>query len=117
MYDTEAEAKACSTGDMQLVEDQQTGLVYNTVFRPELMTYDDHYQNEQALSPLFQEYIKSASRIIDRCMGRDSIVEVGCGKGFFLEMLLAKVFNVAGFDPIAIRGVTDKLKKIPSTHE
>ncbi len=99
MYDTEAEARACPTGDMQLVEDQRTGLVHNAAFRPELMAYDAHYQNEQALSPLFQAHLDSVSRIIDRCMGRDSIVEVGCGKGFFLEMLLAKGFDVAGFDP------------------
>lgn len=99
MYGTEAEAKACPKGDMHLVEDQRTGFVYNAAFRPELMTYDANYQNEQALSPLFREHLESVSRIIDRYMGRDSIFEVGCGKGFFLEILSAKGFNVAGFDP------------------
>jgi hypothetical protein len=99
MYDTEAEAKACPKGDVLLVEDQRTGLVYNTAFRPELMVYDAHYQNEQALSPLFQRHLKFVSRIIDRCLGRDSIVEVGCGKGFFLEMLLHYGFDISGFDP------------------
>jgi SAM-dependent methyltransferase len=99
MYDTEAEAKACPKGDMELVEDQRTGLVYNAAFRPGLMAYDANYQNEQALSQMFQEHLEFVSRIIDRCMGRDSIVEVGCGKGLFLEMLLAKGFDVAGFDP------------------
>ena len=83
MYDTEAEAKACPTGVMQLVEDQQTGLIYNAAFRSELMVYDAHYQNEQALSSLFKEHLESVSCIIDRCIGRDSLVEVGCGKGFF----------------------------------
>ena len=99
MYDTEEEAKACPKGNVQLVEDQRTGLVYNAAFRPELMAYDAHYQNEQALSPLFQVHLESVSSIIDRCMGRNSIVEVGCGKGFFLEMLLGKGFDVTGFDP------------------
>jgi hypothetical protein len=42
MYDSEAEAKACPKGDVQLVEDQRTGLVYNAAFRPELMTYDSN---------------------------------------------------------------------------
>jgi hypothetical protein len=100
MYDTEAEAKDCPKGDVQLVEDQRTGLVYNAAFRPELMAYDAHYQNEQALSPLFQKHLEFVSCIIDRCLGRDSIVEVGCGKGFFLEMLLHNGFDIAGFDPI-----------------
>jgi Methyltransferase domain len=99
MYDTEVEAKACPTGVMQLVEDQQTGLVYNAAFCSELMVYDAHYQNEQALSPLFKEHLESVSCIIDRCIGRDSLVEVGCGKGFFLEMLLTKGFDITGFDP------------------
>lgn len=99
MYATEAEARACPVGDIELVEDQLTGLVYNATFRPELVVYDVHYQNEQALSPLFQSHLDSVSRIIDRCMGRDMIVELGCGKGFFLEMLLANGFDVAGFDP------------------
>jgi hypothetical protein len=99
MYDTEPEAKACPKGDVRLVEDQSSGLVYNAAFRPELMTYDAHYQNEQAVSPLFQAHLESVAQIIDRCMGRDSIVEVGCGKGYFLEMLLAKGFGITGFDP------------------
>jgi hypothetical protein len=100
MYDTEAQAKACPKGDVQLVEDQRTGLVYNAAFQSELMAYDSHYQNEQATSPLFQKHLESVSLIIERCMGRDSIVEVGCGKGFFLEILLGKGFDVVGFDPI-----------------
>ena len=39
MYDTEEEAKV-SEVDVQLVEDQHTGLAFNVGFRPELMTYD-----------------------------------------------------------------------------
>jgi hypothetical protein len=99
MYDTEAEAKACPRGDVRLIEDQQTGLVYNAAFRPELMTYDSHYQNEQAVSPLFHKHLEAVSRIIERCAGKGSLVEVGCGKGFFLEMLLTSGFDVTGFDP------------------
>jgi SAM-dependent methyltransferase len=99
MYETEAEAKACPRGNVRLVEDQDSGLVYNAAFRPELMNYDAHYQNEQAVSPLFQAHLGSVAQIIERTMGRDSIVEVGCGKGSFLEMLLAKGYDVTGFDP------------------
>lgn len=99
MYDTKADAKACPKGDMQLVEDLQTGLVYNQSFCPELMNYDSNYQNEQALSPLFYSHLEFVADIIDRCMGRSVIVEVGCGKAFFLEMLLSKQFDVTGFDP------------------
>lgn len=110
MYDTEAEAQACPKGDMRLVEDQQTGLVYNAAFRPELMVYDAHYQNEQALSPLFQEHLEAVSRIVERCMGRTALVEVGCGKGHFLEMLLAQGIDVTGFDP-AYEGSNPRVMK------
>jgi SAM-dependent methyltransferase len=99
MYRSEAEAKACPKGDMLLVEDQKSGLIYNAKFRPELMNYDDCYQNEQGVSQFFREHLNSVTSIVERCLGRDSIVEVGCGKGFFLEMLLEKGFDVTGFDP------------------
>ena len=99
MYESETEAKACLKGDMLLVEDQDTGLIYNMDFRPELMKYDSHYQNEQGVSNFFREHLDSVACIVDHCLGRDSLVEVGCGKGFFLEMLLEKGFNVIGFDP------------------
>ncbi len=110
MYDTEVEAKACPKGDVQLVEDQETGLVYNAHFRPELMAYDAHYQNEQAVSPLFQAHLEAVSRIVERRMGRDLLVEVGCGKAYFLEMLLAKGIDVTGFDP-TYEGSNPKVRK------
>lgn len=99
MYDSEAEAKDCPKGDIDLIEDQRTGLVYNAAFRSELMVYDDHYQNEQGVSPQFQEHLQSVSAIIERTIGREALVEIGCGKGFFLEKLLANGFDVTGFDP------------------
>lgn len=99
MYDTQAEAVSCPKGELRIVEDLRTGLVYNDAFVPELMTYDDHYQNEQAVSPLFRRHLESVLAIVDRGLGRNSLVEVGCGKGWFLELLLEKGFDVSGFDP------------------
>ena len=99
MYDSKEDAIACPKGDVRLVEDLETGLVYNAAFSPELMVYDRNYQNEQAVSPLFQRHLETVERKIDRSMGKDALVEVGCGKGYFLEMLLAKGFEVTGFDP------------------
>ena len=48
-YDTAEEARACPKGDVRLVEDLTSGLVYNAAFRPELIVYDANYQNEQAV--------------------------------------------------------------------
>ncbi|MEI7788835.1 MAG: methyltransferase domain-containing protein [Chlorobiaceae bacterium] len=110
MYDTEAEAIACPKGDVRLVEDLQTGLVYNASFRPEFMVYDEHYQNEQAVSPLFQEHLIYVAQIIKRSIGSDGIVEVGCGKGYFLELLLQKGVDVTGFDP-AYEGINTRIER------
>ncbi|MDB4035275.1 class I SAM-dependent methyltransferase [Pseudomonadales bacterium] len=99
MYDTEAEAKTCTRGDVCLVENLKTGLIYNATFQPELMDYDEHYQNEQAVSPSFKEHLNSVEKIVERNMGRSGLVEVGCGKGAFLETLLYDGFDIIGFDP------------------
>lgn len=99
MYEDRTAAFDCPKGDIQLVEDLETGLVYNAAFSPELMVYDRHYQNEQAVSPLFQQHLDRVAQLIDRWMGRDSLVEVGCGKGYFLELLLSRGFDITGFDP------------------
>jgi SAM-dependent methyltransferase len=110
MYDTKEEAIACPKGDICLVEDLETGLVYNAAFVPELMVYDDNYQNEQAISPLFQKHLEEVSSVIERLMGRGRLVEVGCGKGYFLEMLLARGFDVTGFDP-TYQGKNPRVKR------
>jgi len=99
MYDTREEAVACPKGDLQLVEDLTTGLVYNAAFNADLMVYDEHYQNEQGVSALFQRHLDAVAQIVDRAMGSDAIVEIGCGKGFFLELLLARGVDITGFDP------------------
>ena len=69
MYNTEAEAKNCPKGDVRLVEDLQTGLVYNTSFCSELMVSDEQYQNKQALSSHFQLHIRSVAKIIEWFIG------------------------------------------------
>lgn len=112
MYDTEISAINCPRGDIILVEDLQTGLVYNSAFRPELMTYDESYQNEQAVSRTFQKHLEQISRIIELSIGRKQLVEVGCGKGFFLEDLLRKEFDITGYDP-AYEGSNPNVRRHP----
>ena len=82
MYDSADEARACPRADIRLVQDSVSGLVYNVAFRPELMQYDRHYQNEQAVSAVFQRHLEQVADIVERYLGRQGIIEVGCGKGF-----------------------------------
>lgn len=99
MYETAQEARDCPKGDIRLVEDQLTGLVFNASFRQELVNYDAFYQNEQAVSPLFQRHLASVSQIIGLHLGRSALIEVGCGKAYFLEMLAQQGYQITGFDP------------------
>lgn len=99
MYDSAEEARGCPRGDILLVESMETGLVFNAAFRPELVDYDAGYQNEQALSPSFRSHLDGVADLVEATMGRERLVEVGCGKGAFLELLLARGVDVSGFDP------------------
>jgi Methyltransferase domain len=99
MYDSREQAVNCPTGDVSLVQNLHTGLIYNQAFQPNLLVYDAAYQNEQGFSRHFQDHMREVIGIVDRGMGRQNLVEVGCGKGTFLEMLLSAGFDVAGFDP------------------
>ena len=110
MYDSEEQALACPKGDIRLVEDTTTGLVFNAAFRPELMQYDQHYQNEQAVSPAFTQHLHKVADIVGKHLGTDRLVEVGCGKGFFLELLLQRGFDITGFDP-TYQGSSPRVQK------
>jgi SAM-dependent methyltransferase len=63
------------------------------------MHYDKDYQNEQALSATFQAHLKNVSEIILGHFKEFSLIEVGCGKGYFLELLQMLSFRVTGLDP------------------
>jgi SAM-dependent methyltransferase len=99
MYDSAEAARACPRGDVVLVEDATTGLVHNAAFDAARMDYDSAYQNEQGMSPQFQRHLDRVAELILSTMGRKGLVEVGCGKGRFLELLAARGAEIAGFDP------------------
>ncbi len=46
MYRTENDAKKCVKGDNILVQDIETGLIFNQAFNAEFVQYDTDYQNE-----------------------------------------------------------------------
>jgi hypothetical protein len=110
MYATAQEARDCPLGDVRLVEDLSTGLVYNAAFRPELVVYDEHYQNEQAVSPQFRAHLEEVAAIVERRLGRHALIEVACGKGYFLEMLANRGCEITGFDP-AYEGANPAIEK------
>ena len=110
LYATCAEARDCPRGDMRLVEDLATGLVRNAAFNSAVMTYDSYYNNEQGLSPQFQRHMAEVAALIEMHMGRERLVEVGCGKGTFLELMLARGCDLLGCDP-TYEGTNPRVRK------
>lgn len=111
-----ASARASASGDMRLMQDARTGLVYNQAFDPSLLSYDSDYQNEQALSPAFQRHLDEVERLMAHHFGGRQMLEVGCGKGYFLELLRQRGHAVTGIDP-AYEGENPDVIKAPFTRE
>ena len=99
VYSTRDAAINCIKGDVVLVQNMDTGFIYNHVFNPSLMEYGTNYQNEQACSPYFKTHIDEVIKIIHKYFDGKSIIEIGCGKGYFLECLQKIGFSIMGFDP------------------
>jgi len=99
MFNTKSAAISCTKGDVVLVQDMKTGLVYNSTFNPKLMEYNTDYQNEQAYSYVFKKHLDDVSNIISRNFLGKRLLEIGCGKGYFLEHLQVLGFDINGIDP------------------
>ena len=99
MFDSALAARDCAKGDVLLVQSLQTGLVFNQSFRPELVHYDHDYQNEQGHSAAFQRHLLDVQAIVERHLAGRRLIEVGCGKGLFLEQLAAAGYAITGLDP------------------
>ncbi len=99
---TREEAVAFPTGDISLGFCNDCGFVYNTAFQAERLEYSDRYDPTQAFSPTFNEWHRElAQRLIERYGLRNKkVIEIGCGKGEFLNMLCELGDNEGtGFDP------------------
>ncbi len=99
MYASHEEARTCPVGDIVLVQDVRTGLVFNEAYDPALLRYDESYQNEQACSPSFQRHLAAVLDIFAKHFEGRRILEVGCGKGYFLELLRMRGYEAIGIDP------------------
>jgi len=99
MFATEAAALACPKGTVNLVEDMDTGLVFNAAFDAALLDYDTNYQNEQGYSGVFQRHLDAVREIIEPHFSGKSLIEIGCGKGYFLEHMQKHGYDITGIDP------------------
>jgi SAM-dependent methyltransferase len=92
--------EAESFGAISLRKNRQNGLIENAAFDVDLIQYDTDYQNNQSLSASFEAHMRSVLDLLKaRYAPGSKVVEVGCGKGDFLEMLQADgSYEVTGYD-------------------
>lgn len=99
MFSTQMAALASSLGDVVLVQDDRTGLICNEAFDASRLVYDQDYQNEQACSGVFKRHLDDVAAVVKKHFLGKTLIEVGCGKGYFLEHLQALGFDITGIDP------------------
>lgn len=99
MFASAEEAIQCQRGDIVLAQDLSTGMISNIAFQPELLVYDENYQNEQGVSARFQAHLNDVTRLIRNHFPLSDIIEVGCGKGLFMNKLRSVGYSVTGLDP------------------
>ena len=111
IYSSEEEAKSVECGIISLDYCNSCGFIWNSQFNAELMKYDNNYKNEQSFSEMFKSHLMFVSDLISSKVDKGSqLIEIGCGKGIFLEMLLEKGHAIQGFDP-AYSGSNPKISK------
>lgn len=111
LFSSRAEALAAPSASLELIQDE-TGLVFNRCFDPALAIYDDSYQNDQGYSLQFQEHLDEVSDLCCKYLAsKDNlVVDVGCGKGGFVELLRRKGVEAVGYDN-AYQGSSPYIRK------
>jgi len=100
--DQTLEAEFClkSFGDFRFIQ--------NVLFDSDLINFNENYQSN---SDSFQKHMSEVYSIVKSNFPKDSkLIEVGCGKGAFLEIVKADGhFNYVGYDT-AYEGNDEKIK-------
>jgi SAM-dependent methyltransferase len=104
VFENQEEALKIPHGDLCLGLCEGCGYIHNTVFDPSLLESRGSYEDQQSYSATFQKYAEGLAEDLIRRYNLHNklIVEIGCGKGDFLEILCSKGRNQGiGIDPIA----------------
>lgn len=112
VYPTAEQALNAEKGEVELVQSTVSGFVFNKAFTPDVMNYDVHYQNEQGNSEFFKNHLSNVLQLLKSFgIANKKIVEVGCGKGVFFNMMLEDGMDCWGFDP-TYEGNNERIKKV-----
>ena len=95
-------AKRAPVGDVDLVLCGNCALIFNRRFEPAKMAYAPGYENALHFSPTFQAFAEelAATLVSKYGLAGKRIVEIGCGDGHMLELMVKNgVRSAVGFDP------------------
>lgn len=113
LWKTQKEAQNCPRGDIKLAFCPTCGYITNIEFNEKKTNYSEAYDTSRHFSPIFKKYVNSlAIRLIERYnLYNKNIIEIGCGKGYFLKLICRLGNNHGiGFDPSYIDQNDDNLK-------
>lgn len=110
VFNSKAEALESPKGWIDLQQNVTTGIVSNVLFDNSLLTYDENYDNEQGNSKIFQAHMLNILKIINPFFSGKKLIEVGCGKGAFFNLLRTYGYNVYACDP-TFRGEDERVIK------
>ena len=100
VYRTREEAINAPCIDVVLAQSLDNGFVFSANFTDFIIDYDMHYQNEQSNSAYFRKHLDNVIEIMQKNHTlKGKVVEIGCGKAYFLDMLLDRHVDITGFDP------------------
>lgn len=102
VHRTRESALSAAEGSLVLAVCRTCGFAWNVRFDPGLFSYDDNYDNAVPSAVMRDYYGEIASYLVERYDPGDGLVlDVGCGDGTFLRMLLelAPAARGLGVDP------------------
>jgi SAM-dependent methyltransferase len=107
-----ADALQVTRGDLDFAICHGCGFVFNRAFDIDKLTYGADYDNTQTHSPYFTRYMAGLADhlLCEEGVNQCRIVEVGCGKGAFLKLLVdnpARGNSGIGFDPSYVGPASD----------
>jgi len=104
IFSDKRSATSVPRGDLRLSCCRSCDFIFNDAFDEKSVLYGSAYDNRQHFSDYFNDYMRKVSEclIYRKGVTHSRIIEVGCGDGTFLKLLLSDEQNGntgVGFDP------------------
>ncbi len=91
--------KKFNVGNVNLKLVKKYNFIFNSSFNERKIKYNKSYNNDQSVSKVFNKHLLNVKKIIDKKFNKKiKICEIGCGKGYFLNLLEKRYKNIIGFD-------------------